>query len=143
MTTVATATISADQLHELVGSDTEYALVDVREAGVTAAAGSILLAVSIPLSVLELRVRTRIPRPSTPVVVYDGGADGLAERAAARLAGLGYTDVRVLDGGLQAWAEAGHKVQSGGDHVIGQAFGEWIEHVYETPHISVPEFRER
>lgn len=143
MTTVATATISAHQLHELVGSDTEYALVDVREAGVTAAAGSILLAVSIPLSVLELRVRTRIPRLSTPVVVYDGGSDGLAERAAARLAGLGYTDVRVLDGGLRAWADAGHKVQSGGDHVIGQAFGEWIEHVYETPHISVPEFRER
>lgn len=134
-----TATISAESLHDLLSSTAEYALVDVREAGVTAAAGSILLAVSIPLSVLDVRVGTRIPRRSTAVVVYDSG-EGLAERAAVRLSELGYTDVRVLDGGLQAWADAGYKVQSGGDHVIGQAFGEWIEHVYETPHISVPEY---
>jgi len=144
MTAIATATIDAGSLHRLLGSGTEYALVDVREAGVTAAQGSILLAVSIPLSVLELKVGTRIPRPSTPVVVYDGGAgDDLAERGAARLTALGYTDVRVLAGGLRAWAEAGYKVQSGGDHVIGQAFGEWIEHVYETPHITVEDFRAR
>lgn len=145
MTTVETATITAGNLHELISAGNEYALVDVREAGVTAAQGSILLAVSIPLSVLELRVRTRIPRLSTPVVVYDGGDDDqhLAERAAARLGELGYTDVRILDGGLQGWAEAGYKVQSGGDHVIGQAFGEWIEHVYGTPHISVADYRER
>ncbi|MGV9796914.1 rhodanese-like domain-containing protein [Mycobacterium sp. NPDC003449] len=149
MTSVATATISADELHELFGAGSEYALVDVREPGVTAAQGSILLAVSIPLSVLELRVRTRIPRLSTPVIVYDGGDDDrgdgshLAARAAARLTALGYTDVRVLAGGLRAWSEAGHKVQTGGDHVIGQAFGEWIEHIYQTPHISVPEYLKR
>ncbi|MFV8052500.1 rhodanese-like domain-containing protein [Mycobacterium sp. 48b] len=143
MTTVATATITAGKLHELLTAGAEYALIDVREAGVTAAQGSILLAVSIPLSVLELRVQTRIPRVSTPVVVYDGGEGQLAERAAAQLAALGYTDVRVLDGGLRAWADAGYKVQSGGDHVIGQAFGEWIEEVYETPHITVGEFRDR
>lgn len=146
MTSVATATITAGELHDLVGTDDEYALVDVREAGVTAAQGSILLAVSIPLSALELRVGARIPRLSTPVIVYDDGeqnGEALADRAAARLAGLGYTDVRVLQGGLQGWAAAGYKVQSGGDHVIGQAFGEWIEHIYETPHISVSEFRQR
>lgn len=143
MTTVATATITAERLHELITAGVEYALVDVREAGVTAAQGSILLAVSIPLSVLELRVSTRIPRLSTPVVVYDGGDGRLTERAAARLVALGYSDVRVLDGGLRAWADAGYKVQSGGDHVIGQAFGEWIEEVYQTPHITVGEFRDR
>ena len=149
MTAIATANVNvnvnADTLHNLLGSGTEYALVDVREAGVTATEGSILLAVSIPLSVLELRVGARIPRLSTPVIVYDGGNDshGLAERAAARLTALGYTDIRVLEGGLRAWAAAGHKVQSGGDHVIGQAFGEWIEHVYDTPHITVEDYRER
>lgn len=143
MTTVETATITADALHELVRSESEYALIDVREAGVTAAQGSILAAVSIPLSVLELRAPLLVPRRSAPVVVYDGGTDGLAGRAAARLADLGYTDVRVLAGGLRAWAEAGHKVHTGGDHVIGQAFGEWIEHVYATPHISVAEYRAR
>lgn len=143
MTTVATATITARHLHELVRGADEYALVDVREAGVTAAQGSILLAVSLPLSVLELKVGARIPRLSTPVVVYDGGRDGLAVRAQERLEALGYTDVRVLDGGLPAWADAGYKVHTGGDQVIGQAFGEWIEHVYSTPHISVDDFIER
>ncbi|MGH3641033.1 MAG: rhodanese-like domain-containing protein [Mycobacterium sp.] len=143
MTTVSTGTISAESLHQLISGTTEYALVDVREAGVTAAQGSILLAVSIPLSVLELRIRSRIPRLSTPVIVYDGGSDGLAVRAQQRLEALGYTDVRVLDGGLQAWAQAGRKVQTGGDHVIGQAFGEWIEHVYDTPHITVDDYLAR
>jgi rhodanese-related sulfurtransferase len=145
-TPVTTATITAGELHELVNTGAEYALVDVREAAVTAAQGSILLAVSIPLSVLEVRVGARIPRLSTSVVLYDGGeqnGEALAERAAARLRELGYSDVRVLAGGLQGWAEAGYKVQSGGDHVIGQAFGEWIEHVYQTPHITVADFRER
>jgi rhodanese-related sulfurtransferase len=139
----ATATITAGELHDLVGTGAEYALIDLREAAVTAAQGSILLAVSLPLSVLELKVGNRVPRTSTPVIVYDGGGDGLAERGAARLSSLGYTDVRVLDGGLQGWAAAGYKVQSGGDHVIGQAFGEWIEHVYDTPHITVEDFRKR
>ncbi len=143
MTTLTTpvATITASDLHTLVSGSGEYALVDVRAPRITAEQGSILLGVSIPLSVLELRVDSLIPRRSTTIVVYDGGDDsGLAELGAARLAALGYTDVSVLDGGLAAWAEAGFKVQSGGDHVIGQAFGEWIEEEYGTPHISVPDY---
>jgi hypothetical protein len=43
MTTVSTGTISAESLHQLISGTTEYALVDVREADVTAAQGSILL----------------------------------------------------------------------------------------------------
>lgn len=141
--TIDAATIDAAGLRTLLGDGGEYALVDVRESGVTAEQGSILLAVSIPLSILERRVGALVPRRSTPVITYDGGEGELAGRAAARLGELGYTDVRVLDGGLAAWAAAGHKVHSGGDHVIGQAFGEWIEEIYTTPHISVPEFLER
>ncbi|WP_261561698.1 rhodanese-like domain-containing protein [Frankia tisae] len=141
--TSAAATIDVEALRTLLASGEEYALVDVRESGVTAHEGSILLAVSIPLSVLELKVGALIPRRDTPVITYDGGGGELAERGAARLRELGYTDVRALDGGLAAWAGAGHKVHSGGDHVIGQAFGEWIEEVYKTPHISVPELLER
>ncbi|MFJ1588227.1 rhodanese-like domain-containing protein [Streptomyces sp. NPDC088197] len=143
MTESVAPAIAVDELRALLDGGQEYALVDVRESGVTAAQGSILLAVSIPLSVLELKVGALVPRRDTPVVVYDGGDAELAGRGAARLRALGYTDVRVLDGGLAAWAAAGHKVHSGGDHVIGQAFGEWIEEVYQTPHISVPDFLSR
>ncbi|WP_261561631.1 rhodanese-like domain-containing protein [Frankia tisae] len=141
MTTLATSTIGATDLHTLLASSAEFALLDVREARVTAEKGSILLGVAVPLSSLELRIDGLVPRRSTPVIVYDGGEnDDLAERAAARLSELGYTDVKILDGGLRAWADAGFKVQFGGDHVIGQAFGEWIEAVYDTPHISVPDY---
>ncbi|MBM2614230.1 hypothetical protein JIG36_01500 [Actinoplanes sp. LDG1-06] len=137
------AGLTAEELHTLLQGTGEYALVDAREPRVTAERGSILLGVSLPLSVLELRADALIPRRSTPVVVYDGGDEDLATRAADKLLKLGWTDVRVLDGGLKAWAGAGYKVQTGGDHVIGQAFGEWIEDVYDTPHLTVEEFRRK
>ncbi|WP_072803585.1 rhodanese-like domain-containing protein [Rhodococcoides yunnanense] len=140
MTSTLSSTIDAAALHTLLTSAEEYALIDVREPRITAEHGSILLGVSLPASALELRVDALIPRRSTAVVVYDGGDDELADRSARRLRELGYTNVRVLTGGLRAWSEAGFKVQTGGEHVIGQAFGEWIEEIYQTPHISVPEF---
>ena len=95
---------------------------------------------SVPLSGLELRVGLLIPRLSTPVIVYDSGDGDLADRGAARLRDLGYTDVRTLAGGIRAWSEAGYKVHTGGDRVVGQAFGEWIEEIYDTPHVSVPDY---
>ena len=140
MTDTAITSISAANLHELVTGNQEFALVDVREAGATAEQGSILLAISVPLSRLELRIGGLIPRRSTRVIVYSGAGDDLAERGARRLAELGYTNVEILEGGIEAWGKAGYKVHSGGDNVIGQAFGEWIEEVYETPHISVPDY---
>lgn len=140
LTRTANASISAANLHELVTGDQEFALVDVREAGATAEQGSILLAISVPLSRLELRIGGLIPRRSTRVIVYSAADDGLAERGARRLTELGYINVEILDGGVEGWGKAGYKVHSGGDNVIGQAFGEWIEEVYKTPHISVPEY---
>ena len=143
MSATTEPTISAKELHDLLRSTDEFALLDVRQPRRTAEQGSILLGVSLPLSVLELRIDALVPRRSTNVVVYSAAADGLAERARDRLRELGYTDVTVLDGGIEAWADAGFKVQSGGDNVVGQAFGEWIEVVYDTPHITVPEYLDK
>ena len=140
MTDSPSATLSAKELHELLSGPAEFALIDVRESRVTAGQGSILLAVSVPLSGLELHVGLLIPRLSTPVIVYDSGDGDLADRGAARLRDLGYTDVRTLAGGIRAWSEAGYKVHTGGDRVVGQAFGEWIEEIYDTPHVSVPDY---
>jgi rhodanese-related sulfurtransferase len=116
----------------------ELALVDVRENG-TFGDGHLLFACNIPLSRLELRFADLVPRLGTPIVLCDGGdgggGGGLARRAAERLASCGYTDVRVLDGGLPAWKAAGYEVFSG-VNVPSKAFGEFVEHEAGTPSLS-------
>ena len=65
-------------------------------------------------------------------------ADGLAARAAAILARNGYADLRILDGGIKAWAAAGFELFSG-VNVPSKAFGEYIEHANGTPSIAAGE----
>jgi rhodanese-related sulfurtransferase len=116
----------------------ELAIVDAREEG-EFGASHLFWAVPVPLSRLELRARALLPRASVPIVVTDDGS-GLAERAAGQLAGMGYTDVAVLDGGTPAWKEAGGELFSG-VNVPSKAFGEWVEHEYETPSIDPDELK--
>lgn len=82
----------------------ELALIDVREEADFATAHP-LFAVNLPLSKLELEVRRRIPRLTTPLTVYDNG-EGLAEIAVERLRSWGYQDVALLAEGLPAGAAA-------------------------------------
>nr|WP_254218130.1 rhodanese-related sulfurtransferase [Burkholderia multivorans] len=116
----------------------EIALIDVREED-PYAQGHPLWAANFPLSKLELDAWTRIPRRDTPIVVY-GEADGedLALRAAATLARLGYTDVRLLDGGLAGWQAAGGELFID-VNVPSKSFGEWVEAERHTPSLSAQE----
>ena len=115
----------------------ELALLDVREQGVHYR-GHPFFACSAPLSRLELMAGDLVPRRSVPVVVLDGGGEGLAEKTAARLAQLGYSDVSVLEGGCAGWQAAGGELFSG-VNVPSKAFGEFVEHHYETPRIPPQE----
>ncbi|HTP97566.1 MAG TPA: rhodanese-like domain-containing protein [Burkholderiales bacterium] len=132
--------ISAAALRTMLGDGAELALLDVREEGVFAR-GHLLFAASLPLSQLELRADALVPRRSTRSVLIDEN-DGLAARAAERLAHFGYTDVAVLDGGMAAWAAQGYPVYSG-VNVPSKAFGEFIEQRYHTPHIDAAELKSR
>src|ERR1700693_5375733 len=85
-----------------LGDGGEVAFIDVREDG-QHGAGHPLLAVSLPYSRLELGVGQLVPRRSCRVVLIDDG-DGVADKAARRLAGLGYGAVHVLEGGIAAWS---------------------------------------
>jgi rhodanese-related sulfurtransferase len=76
----------------------EIALLDSREE-LTFGRRHLLMASCLPLSRIELRVGDLVPRRSVRVVWCDDG-EGLAKRAAQRMAALGYTDVSVLEGGL-------------------------------------------
>jgi rhodanese-related sulfurtransferase len=133
-------TIAAVQLKKLLHDGREIAVLDVREEGVFAKR-HLLLAASAPLSRLEIRVPLLVPRRSTRVVICDGN-EGLAQRAAAVLARNGYTDVVVLDGGVDAWAAAGYEVYSG-INVPSKAFGEFVEHHENTPRMPAQEIKAR
>src|SRR3984893_13100610 len=120
----------------------EVALLDVREEGVFSEEGPPFFANSLPLSRLELMVRDLVPRRLTRVVVYDGGEEGLADRAAAKLALMGYRSLAIMAGGARAWAGAGFQLFTG-VNVPSKAFGELVEHRCETPHIAASELKRR
>jgi len=121
-------------LHQALSGEDEIALIDVREEG-HFGSGHILVAANAPLSRLELDIGDRIPRRSAPVVLCDGGGEGLAERAQSVLAGRGYTDVAILEGGTAAWAAAGYQLFTG-INVPSKAFGEYVEHHFGTPRLA-------
>jgi rhodanese-related sulfurtransferase len=117
----------------------EFALLDVREQGVHYR-GHPFFASSLPLSRLEMMVEDLVPRKTAPLVLLDGFGEALAERAAAKLAQLGYDDVAVLDGGCAAWQASGGELFSG-VNVPSKAFGEFVEHHYGTPRIPPAELK--
>lgn len=132
--------IDAQTLRRRLTGTAELALIDVREEGAFATE-HILLACCVPLSHLEFRIRTLVPRLPTPIVVTDGGPkDGLASRAAARLEEIGYSDIAVLTGGTAGWRAEGFEVFSG-VNVPSKAFGEFVEHTYDTPRIEAAELK--
>jgi rhodanese-related sulfurtransferase len=114
----------------------ELAPIDVREELIFSQ-NHLLLARSVPLSRFELRFPTLVPRHATRIVLCDDD-DGLAERAAAILARNGYSDVSILAGGIAAWGAAGFELFSG-VNVPSKAFGEYIEHVNDTPNVAAHE----
>jgi rhodanese-related sulfurtransferase len=131
-----TAAVSPAALRGMVEDGGELALVDIREELIFSQ-GHLLLARSAPLSRLELKFAELVPRRTTRIVLCDGN-DGLAERAAAALARNGYSDLRILAGGVEAWAAAGFELFTG-VNVPSKAFGEFIEHENRTPSIAAEE----
>jgi len=118
----------------------EIALIDVREEAVFAESHP-LFAACMPFARLEFEVLDRIPRLAAPIVLYDAG-EGLAPRAAARLEELGYRDVSLLDGGLQAWAAAGAELFRD-VNTPSKAFGELVEARRHTPSIGAAQLYEQ
>ncbi len=130
--------ITARELKSLLHDGDEIAVLDVREEGVFAKR-HLLLAASAPLSRLEIRLPLLVPRRATRVVICDGN-EGLAQRAAALLAQHGYSQLMVLAGGVAAWAGEGYEVYSG-MNVPSKAFGEFVEHVENTPRMPAQEIK--
>ena len=115
----------------------EIALIDVRDEGPYSEAHP-FFAISVPLAEIEQSVPDLVPRHGVPIVVYDDG-EGLAEKAARRLAAIGYSDVSVLAGGLSAYSREGEVFRD--VNVPSKAFGELVEAIRHTPSLPADEIR--
>lgn len=131
----AAKTVSSDWLKQWLHDGDEIALLDVREHGLYGES-HLFYGVNAPYSRLEIEVPRLVPNRATRIVVYDqGDGDDVAMRSAQQLTALGYTNVSVLAGGIQAWRDAG-MVCFAGVNVPSKTFGELAEEVYHTPRIS-------
>jgi rhodanese-related sulfurtransferase len=126
-------TVSAADLRRELDSSHEVALLDVRREG-DFGTDHVFSASNVPLSQLELRLPTVVPRRTAPIVLCDAD-DGLTSEAVTVVSGMGYDAVSILEGGIYAWAHAGHCLFSG-INVPSKAFGEYVEHHAGTPHID-------
>ena len=99
--------------------------------------GHPFFACSAPLSRLEMMIDDLVPRRDAPIVVLDGGNEGLAPKAKARLRELGYTKVKILEGGCAQWDGE----LFSGVNVPSKAFGEFVEQQYATPRIPASELK--
>ncbi len=132
------ARISAQTLKTQIKDGGEIAILDAREE-MAFGKRHLLLASCVPLSRMELMIDDLVPRRDTRVIWCDDG-EGYAALAAERMAGLGYSDVSILDGGVAAWEAADFRIYSG-VHVPSKAFAEVVEHDAGTPYITAQELK--
>lgn len=111
----------------------EWAFLDLREVG-DAAEGHPFASVRAPYSMLEASIPRLVPRRATQIVLIDAG-DGVAARATARLASLGYHAVTSVEGGIPGWQAAGMALFKG-VFTFSKAFGEWVQHSFDVPEIG-------
>ena len=112
----------------------EIALLDLRYEAAFAT-GHPLFAANMAVDRIAIEAEARLPRKDVPVVLYDEG-EGLVAAGAERLAALGYSNVRTLDGGLKAWRAVGYEVFEDVNSYL-KAFGELVKSRRHTPR-SVP-----
>ncbi len=131
--------ISPTTLKNRLHDGGEIALLDVREEG-QFGEGHLLFATPLAYSRLELGIGALVPRKSARIVLCDdaGTAGGVADCGIKRLNAIGYSDVSMLAGGNAAWAAAGYAIFKG-VNVPSKLFGELVEHVYDTPRVTVTE----
>ena len=132
--------ISLSDFRGMFETDAEFAVIDPRQP-LDFSQGHILSASSLPLARLEQMIGPAVPKLDTPCVLCDAGA-GEALQAAGLLESLGYSNLMILDGGIEAWQASGAELFSGVS-VPGKAFGEYIEKECSTPVMTAAELHAR
>jgi rhodanese-related sulfurtransferase len=132
--------ISAKDLSALLQGKSKFGLIDVREAG-EYNSSHIADSSLISRKELEFRMDVSAPVKSEKLVICDD--DGRrATLAAATLEGMGFTNVLVLDRGVNQWSTEGFPTEWG-SNVISKDFGERMEVEHHVPEIEATELHER
>lgn len=95
--------ITLDEVAERLKPEKDFVLVDVREESEWNA-GHLPLAVHLSKGVIERDIETKIPDPSTPLILYCGGGYR-SILAAQSIQKMGYTKVLSMSGGFRGWTE--------------------------------------
>lgn len=132
--------VTAEDLRNEIRDGAEIAVLDIRE-GEHYASGHISVSVPITDSELELRIGSLVPRASTRIVVVDSDVR-IAESAASRLQALGYSNIRILGGGIEEWSDAGFELITGLNS-LSKALGEFVERRYHTPRITAEDLKHK
>ena len=128
--------ISASDVKTLFDTQSTFALIDVRELGeynTSHIPGSSL----VPRRQLEFRMLRMVPCKSTTLVVTDDRGQR-ATLAAETLESMGYTEVKVLDGGIARWTTDDYPTEWG-VNVPSKDFGERMSVEYEVPELQPEE----
>lgn len=115
------ATVDFAEVERWRSAGRPHAFIDVRERG-EYALGQIPGACPLPRGLLEIRMERLVPWKDLPVVLYSN-REHRSRRAAMTCQEMGYQDVRVLTGGIEAWS-AGGREPAYGVNVLGKTFGE-------------------
>jgi molybdopterin/thiamine biosynthesis adenylyltransferase/rhodanese-related sulfurtransferase len=99
-----------DARNMIENCDRNLVLLDIREREATTL-GYIKGATHVPENVLQMHAENVVPEKETPVLLYCG--TGIRSLLTAKtLKDLGYKDVRSIQGGFNAWKDAGYEVIS-------------------------------
>ena len=131
--------ISPQGLQDLLDGSARFALIDVREPGEYNSShipGSSL----IPRRLLEFQMGQSVPAQGVHVVLCDD--DGRrATLAAQTVESMGYTQVSVLDGGINRWVSQNQPTEWG-SNVPSKDFGERMEVVHHVKEIEATELHQ-
>src|SRR4030095_4410034 len=132
--------ISPEALKNLLAGRTQFAFIDIREAGeynTSHIPGSSLIA----RRHLEFQLPLAVPYKGTHVILCDD--DGRrVPLAAATVERMGYRQVSVLDGGINRWVSRDYPTEWG-SNVPSKDFGEKVEVVHHVAELEATELHER
>ncbi|MDB4219472.1 rhodanese-like domain-containing protein [Emcibacteraceae bacterium] len=131
---------SAIEVKKNLSTKEEVAFIDIREAALYGR-GHPFFVSHIPYSILESRIGLYVPCYQTPIIIL-GSEDIISKKAAAHLEGMGYKDIILLEGGIQAWSQSGYAVYEG-ISAPSKSFGEVVEHELGTVSITAEELKAR